>query len=74
MHPTRISSTAYGCVVGGPILLVKGGGKCSGVGTLGVNIRYEEGFKILVDSFKQVIAKSVDDKLYRPLPGPAGVY
>ena len=60
--------------MGGPTLLVKGGGKCSGMGTLGVNTRYEGGCKILVDSFEQVIAKSVDDQLYGPLPGPARVY
>ena len=33
-----------------------GSGKCSDVGTVVVNARYGRGFKLLVDSFEQVIA------------------
>ena len=37
------------------------------------NIRYEGSYIALVDLFEQVIAESVDNPLYGPLPGPARV-
>ena len=46
--------------VGGKFI---GGGKNSGMGTMEVNIRYEGGYELLVDSFEQVIAKSTDTAL-----------
>ena len=59
----------------GSILREVGGSKDSVVGIWKVNTRYEGSVcELLVDSFEQVIADSVDDRLYRPLPGPAGVY
>ena len=46
-------------------------GKDSDTFSVSMNNRYEGSCVVLVDLFEQVIAESVDDRLYGPLPGPA---
>ena len=57
LHPQKTPNTTYGWLRKVLSFREKGSGKCSDVGTVVVNARYGRGFKLLVDSFEQVIAK-----------------
>ena len=63
LHPAKDTCALTGEVEEVLSFREGGSGKCSDVGTVEVNTRYGRGFKLLVDSFEQVIARLADAAL-----------